>query len=140
MTARASHRDLWRYAQEGKPVQGYGSMSGETGPGYYRGYLPQSLQELMDARRATIDYVVYSYGTPIAWRDAGVWVQPAVSYSVSTAKQQGMLYRLRPVFIPRDCSLEEYTRTLEGLQRFSGWAGSDRLGRWTPGPNWTPGA
>jgi hypothetical protein len=38
----------------------------------------------------TATYVVYSYGTPIAWRlrDDG-WHVPAERYSVTTSKQQG---------------------------------------------------
>jgi hypothetical protein len=35
-------------------------------------------------------YVIYSYGTPIAWeRSDGLRVIPPVSYSVSTARHQG---------------------------------------------------
>lgn len=37
------------------------------------------------------DYVIYSYSTPIAWRDSddGKWYFPHVKYSVTTSKQQG---------------------------------------------------
>lgn len=35
-------------------------------------------------------YVIYSYGTPIAWRDRrGEWTVPDVRYSVTTSKHQG---------------------------------------------------
>lgn len=141
MVKHASHRDLAKYAARGVPVEGYGSMSGVTGPGYGTGYLPEPLQRLFFARRDHIDYVIYSYGTPIAWRDTGVWILPAVSYSTTTAKQQGYLWSLDYLSIPRDCSLSEYVRTLQGLQRFNPWAGTPYgVGRWAPGPNWTPGA
>ena len=39
------------------------------------------------------DYVVYSYGTPIAWHHAGGWEIPAVRYSVTTSKHQGIVRR-----------------------------------------------
>jgi hypothetical protein len=43
-------------------------------------------------------YVVFSYGTPIAWRTAGDqgacgWTIPAVRYSVTTSKHQGIARR-----------------------------------------------
>ncbi len=36
------------------------------------------------------DYVVYSYWTPIAWRnrDGGAWVQPDIKYGATTTKHQ----------------------------------------------------
>lgn len=41
----------------------------------------------------TVDYVVYSYGTPIAWRlsDTGKWIVPNVSYSRTTSCHQGTI-------------------------------------------------
>ena len=39
------------------------------------------------------DYVVYSYGTPIAWHHAGGWSVPSVRYSVTTSKHQGIVRR-----------------------------------------------
>lgn len=40
-----------------------------------------------------IDYVVYSYGTPIAYRieDTGEWVVPDAKYSVTTSKHQATI-------------------------------------------------
>jgi hypothetical protein len=44
---------------------------------------------------AGIAYVVWSYGTPIAWvRKDGTVVKPDVRYSRTTSKHQGMLYLL----------------------------------------------
>jgi hypothetical protein len=55
------------------------------------GYLPSDW--LATYRRDVADggaYVVYGYGTPIAWeRSDGLRVVPPVSYSVSTARHQG---------------------------------------------------
>jgi hypothetical protein len=39
------------------------------------------------------DYIVYSYGTPIAWHHAGGWSLPAIKYSVSTSKHQTLVRR-----------------------------------------------
>lgn len=37
-------------------------------------------------------YVVYSYGTPIAWRPAGgAWVAPQTRYSVTTSHHQSLV-------------------------------------------------
>lgn len=47
----------------------------------------------LDASAAgTIDYVVRSYATPIAWfdRERG-WVMPATRYSVTTSKHQSIV-------------------------------------------------
>lgn len=33
-------------------------------------------------------YVVYSYGTPIAWHAHGTWTVPDVRYSVTTTRHQ----------------------------------------------------
>ena len=39
-----------------------------------------------------IDYVVFSYGTPIAYRTkSGEWVAPPTKYSVTTSKHQGIV-------------------------------------------------
>jgi hypothetical protein len=39
------------------------------------------------------DYVVYSYGTPIAWHGPSGWVMPDERYSMTTSHHQG---RIRP--------------------------------------------
>ncbi len=39
-------------------------------------------------RAADHQYVVWSYGTPIAWLTDGVWYYPQTSYSVTTASHQ----------------------------------------------------
>ena len=49
----------------------------------------QSPYDLRSSER--IDYVIYSYATPIAWRyaETGKWFVPSDRYSVTTSKQQG---------------------------------------------------
>lgn len=45
--------------------------------------------QLQSAQAAgTLEYVVYSYATPIAWRVAGTWHETSASYSVTTTKHQ----------------------------------------------------
>ena len=44
------------------------------------------------AQNVGIDYVVYSYGTPIAYRyGAGKWRVPGAKYSVTTSKHQSTI-------------------------------------------------
>ena len=45
----------------------------------------------------TLDYVVYSYATPIAWHDTvSGWHVPSDRYSVSTSRHQGVVRRSVP--------------------------------------------
>lgn len=69
----------------------------------------------MRERGDSIVQVIYSYGTPIAWLDAGAWVVPAVTYSITTGKHQGYLWSLPGrVSIPADCGPLGYVRILNG--------------------------
>ena len=100
----------------------------------YSGYLPQRLRDILDARfrAGAIDQVIYSYSTPIAWRDSGQWIIPRVTYSQTTSsKHQSQLYRLSNAeYIPWDCGLEEYERVIAGLMRYVPWNG--HYGEWMP--------
>ena len=51
------------------------------------GSLPKVFQDLIDS--SDVDYVVFSYSTPIAWHTPDGWVVPPVRYSVTTSKHQG---------------------------------------------------
>lgn len=58
----------------------------------YPGMLPGPIAS--DFRRyvrdGMIQYVIYSYATPIAWRyHTGKWAMPGTKYSVTTSKHQG---------------------------------------------------
>lgn len=98
------------------------------------GYLPQRLRDILDAsfRAGAIDQVIYSYSTPIAWRDNGQWIIPRVTYSQTTSsKHQSQLYRLSNAeYIPWDCSMEEYLRVIAGFMRYVPWNGA--YGEWIP--------
>lgn len=56
------------------------------------GYLPRDFRERFERERdgVGIDYVVFSYDTPIAWhRIDWTWVRPEVKYSPTTSLHQG---------------------------------------------------
>ena len=94
------------------------------------GYLPGRARDILQQgyRRGDIDRIIYSYETPIAWRDRGTWVYPRVTYSVTTSgKHQIHLWQLRPVSVPGDCGLEEYESYLSGRSVYE--HGTIRAGR-----------
>lgn len=77
----------------------YGSLRGRVRPeSTDSGYLSTrsaAAAQLWRADQSKIDYVVYSYSTPIAWHVSNVnadgdgeWVYPAVRYSSTTSAQQ----------------------------------------------------
>lgn len=69
-----------------------GSLSGRSRrevSGY--GRLPASWREDLDRDKEGVEYVVYSYSTPIAWRKRGVWTVPDTRYSVTTSQHQGKI-------------------------------------------------
>lgn len=68
-----------------------GSFSGRRhtpGRYVYTGHLPGRLAGTETVGDA--DYIVFSYSTPIAWHLEDGWVVPPVSYSITTAKHQGI--------------------------------------------------
>lgn len=94
------------------------------------GYLPNRLASILRERDriGAISQVIYSYATPIAWKDGDVWIIPAVTYSVTTsAKHMPEVRRVlgfTALYIPADCSPEEYLRVVEGLMEFGGEFGT----------------
>ena len=105
-------------------VEGYGSMWSKSTPegirrgGWSSGELPRKLTQIMRERDDSIVQVIYSYDTPIAWLDAGQWIVPDVSYSVTTGRHQSYLSVLDYELVPWDCSMEEYLRVLNAQMRF----------------------
>lgn len=125
---KTANRNIADFATRGKDAQGYGALSTVSTPdgirrgGYQTGYLPRKLADIMQARADSIVQVIYSYGTPIAWLDAGAWVFPAVSYSTTTGKHLSQLWPLTGrVDIPADVSLTGYVRILNGLDVYDRW-------------------
>ena len=121
-----ANRDVPTFAMRGLDADGYGHLWTRSTPqgilkgGYRTGYLPRRLQDRMRERGDSIVQVIYSYGTPIAWLDAGAWIVPDVSYSVTTSHHQSHLYVLpNRVSIPADCGPLGYDRLLSGLDTYS---------------------
>lgn len=63
----------------GFPLSGYATPNG------YSGGLGQMSEE-WSAMVGEADYVIFSYGTPVAWLSAGVWSVPDVTYSQTTSR------------------------------------------------------
>lgn len=76
-----------------EPFSTHGALNG--GPTSYppsQGRL--SSEEYARLREAPVDYVVYSYGTPIAWHYTfGGWYMAHQKFSVTTSKHQGTVRR-----------------------------------------------
>lgn len=79
-----------------RPFNTYGALRGRvrpysSEPGHLRSKAP-SIARLWQSDQPNIDYVVYSYNTPIVWHVTGAgfseWVYPAVRYSRTTSAHQ----------------------------------------------------
>jgi hypothetical protein len=91
-TARA----IW----ERKPFTTSGSFHAESVKGRLYGagrLIGDDLEAFnQDNNAAMIDYVVYSYATPIAWHTSdGRWHVVKQKFSPTTSKHQGNLYMIR---------------------------------------------
>lgn len=124
---RTANRSIPDCATSGIDAEGYGAMSTRSTPqgirrgGYSVGRLPRRLAEVMRERADSIVQVIYSYGTPIAWLDAGAWIIPGVRYSQTTARHQWHLWTLPGrVSVPHDVSLTGYLRILNGRDIYIG--------------------
>lgn len=78
--------------RSGEPFDTHGSFYARAGAPMLHGYLPPEWIDVVDAQRARVDYVIYSYATPIAWHvEGGGWYMPDVRYSVTTGRHQGVV-------------------------------------------------
>ena len=91
----ASRSGLLRAIADRQDFDTHGAMRGESGlPLSGNGILPRDWRDVLNAqtRAAAVDFVVYSYATPIGWHlKDGRWIVPDVSYSVTTSRHQGRL-------------------------------------------------
>jgi hypothetical protein len=93
---RCSIRDSDMPIVRRQEFEAYGAMSGTEGSSYpYTGHLPDEHAKalLADAGKGDVDYVVYSYSTPIAWHTPKGWTIPDVKYSRTTSRHQGVVRR-----------------------------------------------
>jgi len=65
-----------------------GALDGIDYAPTYRGYLRGHALRAYDADRAQIDFVVRSYGTPIAWHTPAGWKRVVDHFSATTGKHQ----------------------------------------------------
>lgn len=56
--------------------------------GWGRGRLPELYRDAFMDSIGDIEYTIYSFDTPIAWRIDGVWIIPDVKYGVATKRHQ----------------------------------------------------
>lgn len=102
-TIQLTTRDGWWKFGEAlgsrAPFKTYGKFYGTDRINNLTGQLPAPYAEQYMSERPFIDYVVYSYWTPIAWHvwNPGItgvtaaesyWVYPQVRYSVTTSRHQ----------------------------------------------------
>ena len=99
MTIRTTARNttaIARALQNGESFTTSGALKGEAYPSWVgTGRMERDETNDMYATQNVlgIDYVVYSYGTPIAYRaeDTGEWTVPDAKYSVTTSKHQSTI-------------------------------------------------
>lgn len=94
-----NYADLMAHIEAGKPFQNAGNtLSGHAVKSVYAyqdsGRMPQSSGDYgrfcLDAANGVIDYIIYSYSTPIAWHTTNAgWYDAVSRYSVTTSKHQG---------------------------------------------------
>ena len=93
-TTRDAH-DIARALRNGEPFATSGALKGIANPWWVEsGRMRESDRAEMYSARDSIgiDYVIYSYGTPIAYRTAdGNWTIPDAKYSVTTSKHQSTI-------------------------------------------------
>jgi hypothetical protein len=77
------------------PFTTSGSMFGTRETWHGTGMLPHWWLQTWYEEVNHIDYVVYSYATPIAWHTPNGWTVPDARYSITTTKHQGNLYLVR---------------------------------------------
>lgn len=70
-------------------LRGYRNFGDDLPLGLSVGILPRDWVQVF--RDQSIQYVVYSYATPIAWLTSGVWIIPDVKYSRTTSKHQSTI-------------------------------------------------
>lgn len=86
---RRTMTDAWRKRQ---PFEG-SNIKGIAGPVSNLGRLPDIWRDQYKAdEKLGITFTVVSYDTPIAWVVNGKERVPPVRYSVTTTKQQGLLF------------------------------------------------
>ena len=98
MTIRTTTRNaamIARAIKNGEDFTTSGALKGIANPWWVNsGYMRDGDSAAMYSARDNIgiDYIIYSYGTPIAYRtNNGEWAIPDAKYSVTTSKHQATI-------------------------------------------------
>ena len=98
MTIRTTTRNasaIARAIRQGEDFTTSGALKGDANPWrVHSGYMRDADSAAMYSARDNIgiDYVIYSYATPIAYRTTdGNWTIPDAKYSVTTSKHQSTI-------------------------------------------------
>ena len=109
MTEKLSTRKHWQIAKKllaGESFNTNGALKGVAKPEWIdHGMISVRDYRFLQGDRNYygIDYVIYSYSTPIAWRRGdGEWAMPDAKYSVTTTKHQ----------TTTRAAIQEYKKTL----------------------------
>jgi hypothetical protein len=95
MTVKLTTRDGWWKFRDviakREDFSTHGALRGEFGPFISTGQLPADWRNLL---QIGADYVIYSYGTPIAWHRPAddLWIMPDEKYSVTTSRHQSKIF------------------------------------------------
>lgn len=86
-----------QFIRDRKPFETYGALkatteSGHGGLYWQSGRLAGDDLQTFNEQYGAIDYIVWSYATPIAWHTANGWHRVSQKFSVTTSKHQGNLY------------------------------------------------
>ena len=91
MTTQLSTRDGWWKFRDviakGEQFKTHGALRSITTRSTL-GRLPREYHTSV----SSADYVIYSYATPIAWREEGQWITPDVKYSATTSRHQSKVF------------------------------------------------
>jgi hypothetical protein len=90
-----------------EPFQGNNFSGGPTGVTLFSGRLNDENAAKMYAEKP--NYVVKSYGTPIAWHGDNGWTVPDQKHSVTTSNHQGI--------VRRALGLNDHFKSGQGLAR-----------------------
>lgn len=91
-----THQGWWEFSPvlvRLQPFRTHGALRGDVMDGYWSstGRLPSEWVQRI--RNEQPDYVVFSYGTPIAWHsEKDGWTKPPLKYSITTTRHQSLVF------------------------------------------------
>lgn len=95
MPTYSNYRDIPALVRDRKDFKGNTMSGANVKPGSHHGagLLNSGEMQKFFADSSRIDYIVWSYATPIAWhRTDGTWYRVSQKWGVITSKHKGRLY------------------------------------------------